>query len=147
MLEPFAGASVYSGAGERVVVGQRIMQAASDLFLGWTHTTGPHHDNDTGAVGGRQFYVRRVKDARLAALAPQIEQHGLAEYAALCGRTLGRAHARSGDIVGLAAYLGQGRSFSHAIADFAVSYADQTERDWQGFNQAIESGRLTAAPG
>lgn len=147
VLEPFAGGSTYPDAGERVVVGQRIMQAASDLFLGWTHTTGPHHDDDTGAAAGRQFYVRRVKDARLAALAPQIEQHGLAEYAALCGRTLGRAHARSGDIVGLAAYLGQGRSFSHAIADFAVLYADQTERDWQGFNQAIESGRLTAAPG
>ena len=105
VLEPFAGASAYAEAGERVVVGQRVMQAASDLFLGWTRTGGAHDGQDADA-SGRQFYVRRLKDAHLAALGPQIERHGLRDYAVLCGRTLGRAHGRSADLVRLAGYLG-----------------------------------------
>ena len=141
VLEPFAGASAYAEAGERVVVGQRVMQAASDLFLGWTHTGGSQ-DAD---ASGRQFYVRRLKDARLAALGTQIEQHGLQDYAELCGRTLGRAHGRSADLVRLSGYLGSGRGFAHAVADFAVLYADRTERDWHLFTDAIRSGRLKAA--
>ncbi len=144
VLEPFAGASAYAEAGERVVVGQRVMQAASDLFLGWTHTGGSQDGQDADA-SGRQFYVRRLKDARLAALGTQIEQHGLQDYAELCGRTLGRAHGRSADLVRLAGYLGSGRGFAHAVADFAVLYADQTERDWHLFTGAIGSGRLKAA--
>ena len=146
VLEPFAGASEYAEAGERVVVGQRVMQASSDLFLGWTHTSGPHHAQDTN-VSGRQFYVRRLKDARLAALGAQIEQYGLQDYAELCGRTLGRAHGRSADLVQLAGYLGSGRGFGHAVADFAVLYADQTEQDWRLFTEAIASGRLKATSG
>ena len=146
VLEPFAGASAYAEAGERVVVGQRVMQAASDLFLGWTHTGGAHDGQDADA-SGRQFYVRRLKDARLAALGTQIEQHGLQDYAELCGRTLGRAHGRSADLVRLSGYLGSGRGFAHAVAEFAVLYADQTERDWRLFTGAIGSGRLKAASG
>ena len=133
VLEPFAGAATQGNSGERVVVGQRAMQAASDLFLGWTHGS------------GRQFYVRRLKDARLAALGADIQQYDLQAYAILCGRTLGRAHARSGDIAGLAGYLGRGRGFARAVADFAVLYADQTERDWGTFKQAVASGRLPTA--
>ncbi len=132
VLEPFAGRSVFSGCGERVVAGQRTMQAASDAFLGATR------------AGERHFYVRRLKDARLASLGLKIEEHGLHDYALLCGRTLGRAHARSADTAGLAGYLGRGRVFSAAIADFAVAYADQTERDWSDFVRAINAGRLPA---
>ena len=140
VLEPFAGASIEATAGERVVVGQRVMQAASDLFLGWTDGVG-------AASGGRHFYVRRLKDARLAALGTEIERQGLQDYAALCGRTLGRAHARSGDIVGLSGYLGRGRAFARAVAEFGVSYADQTERDFALFGTAVASGRLPAKAG
>ncbi|WP_419731231.1 DUF2252 domain-containing protein [Lichenicola sp.] len=155
VLEPFAGPSAYGNSGERVVVGQRVMQAASDLFLGWTHSTGRQdnaeddaHDHAGEAdAGGRHFYVRRLKDSRLAALGSAIEQHGLQDYAALCGQTLGRAHARSGEIVGLSAYIGRGRAFARAIADFGVSYADQTERDFALFGHAVSSGRLPTAPG
>ena len=147
VLEPFAGRSVYANSGERVVVGQRVMQAASDLFLGWTHSTGPQEHADEADAGGRHFYVRRLKDSRLAALGSAIEQHGLPDYAALCGRTLGRAHARSGEIVGLSAYIGRGRAFARAVAEFGVSYADQTERDFALFGNAVASGRLPTAPG
>ena len=146
VLEPFAGSSLYRDHGERVTVGQRIMQAAPDIFLNWTRAGGPDQTpGEDMAASGRHFYVRRLKDARLAAFALQIEQGGLADYATLCGRTLGRAHGRSADLVGLAAYLGKGSSFDHAIAEFAAAYADQTERDWRSFQQAIETGRLDAA--
>ncbi len=133
VLEPFAGRSAFDQAGERVVTGQRVMQAASDLFLGWTRAGG--QARDTPAAAGRQFYVRHLKDARLAAVGAEIEQDGLAEYAALCGHTLGRAHARSADLAGLAGYLGHGRGFAEAIAAFARRYADQTERDWALFTE------------
>jgi uncharacterized protein (DUF2252 family) len=132
VLEPFAGRSGFAACGERVVIGQRTMQAASDAFLGWT------------SAGDRHFYVRRLKDARLASLGLKIEQHGLHDYALLCGKTLGRAHARSADIAGLSGYLGRGRVFSRAIADFSVAYADQTGRDWSAFVRAIDAGRLPA---
>ncbi len=132
VLEPFAGRSGFAACGERVVIGQRTMQAASDAFLGWT------------SAGDRHFYVRRLKDARLASLGLKIEQHGLHDYALLCGKTLGRAHARSADIAGLSGYLGRGRAFSRAIADFSVAYADQTGRDWSDFVRAIDAGRVPA---
>ncbi len=142
VLEPFAGRSSFEQAGERVVTGQRVMQAASDLFLGWTRAGG--QARATVAATGRQFYVRHLKDARLAAFGAEIEQGGLAEYAALCGRTLGRAHGRSADLAGLSGYLGHARGFAEAVAEFAQRYADQTERDWALFTTAIADGRIAA---
>ncbi len=134
VLAPFAGASDYANHGQRVVVGQRMLQAAADIFLGWT----------TAPVDGRHFYVRRLKDLRLADVGARLEA-ALPFYAALCGRTLSRAHARAGDAVAISAYIGEGSEFDKAIADFAVAYADQTERDRQAFVDAIDAGRISAA--
>jgi len=133
VLAPFAGASKYSNHGERVVVGQRMMQAASDIFLGWTREP----------IDGRHFYIRRLKDARLADIGTQLEA-ALPFYAALCGRTLARAHARAGDPAMVSGYVGTGPAFDEAIADFAVAYADQTERDWKSFLAAIKAKRIVA---
>jgi uncharacterized protein (DUF2252 family) len=135
VLAPFAGASAYHNHGERVVVGQRMMQAATDSFLGWTLTK----------LAGRNFYVRRLKDSRLADIGAMIEET-LPFYAALCGRTLARAHARAGDAAGIAGYLGNSDLFDEAVADFAMAYADQTERDWRAFQAAIAAGRIVAGP-
>ncbi|MBB2166958.1 DUF2252 domain-containing protein [Gluconacetobacter aggeris] len=148
VLAPFAGVSAFRNQGQRVVAGQRMMQAASDVFLGWTHTQDEaedaHHDL-SGA--GRQFYVRRLKDSRLAAIGTEVAQDGLADYAPLCGRTLARAHARTGDVVALSAYLGRGRAFADAIGGFSLLYAAQTHRDWAAFRAAIAAGRLPAGNG
>jgi uncharacterized protein (DUF2252 family) len=133
VLAPFAGASAYANHGERVIVGERMMQAATDIFLGWTRNP----------VNGRYFYVRRLKDSRLANIGTRLEAE-LPFYAALCGRTLARAHARAGDAVALSAYMGDDSEFDKAIAEFALAYADQTERDWRGFLDAIEAGRISA---
>jgi uncharacterized protein (DUF2252 family) len=146
VLAPYAGASPFRNQGQRVVTGQRIMQAATDAFLGWTHTAGQDEAEDTAHAlsgAGRQFYVRRVKDTRLAAIGAEIAQDGLPDYAPLCGRTLARAHARTGDVVALAAYMGGGRAFADAIGGFSVRYAEQTRRDWTVFQAAIASGRLS----
>jgi uncharacterized protein (DUF2252 family) len=134
VLAPFAGASDYTNHGERVVVGQRMMQATPDVFLGWTRNP----------VNGRHFYVRRLKDSRLANLGAMLED-ALPYYAKLCGHTLARAHARSGDAVALSAYMGDDSEFDKAIAEFAVAYADETERDWRAFRHAIKAGRISAA--
>jgi uncharacterized protein (DUF2252 family) len=136
VLAPFAGASVYANQGQRVVIGQRIMQAASDVFLGWTDAP----------ISGRDFYVRRLKDSRLANIGAAIEE-ALPFYAELCGRTLARAHARAGDAASIADYLGEGAVFDEAIGDFALTYADQTERDWRCFQDAIKAGRIAVAGG
>src|SRR5208282_3302209 len=119
VLAPYAGASVYKNQGERVVVGQRLMQAASDVFLGWTQ------DRRTR----RDFYVRRLKNAPLADIAEEVQAAALEFYAQLCGRTLARAHARSGDAARISGYLGNSSTFDVAIAEFAVAYADQSARD------------------
>jgi uncharacterized protein (DUF2252 family) len=134
VLAPYAGASAHANHGERVVLGQRMMQAASDIFLGWTETP----------IEGRHFYVRRLKDQRLADIGAMIEE-ALPFYAALCGRTLARAHARSGDSAAIADYLGRGSAFDEAVAAFAMAYADQTHRDWEAFCAAIDQGRILAA--
>jgi uncharacterized protein (DUF2252 family) len=134
VLAPFAGASDYANHGERVVVGQRMMQASADIFLGWT----------LNPVNGRHFYVRRLKDSRLANLGALLEE-ALPYYARLCGHTLARAHARSGDAVMLSSYIGDDSDFDKAIAEFAMAYADQTERDWHAFVDAIDAGRISAA--
>ena len=132
VLAPYAGASRFANAGERVVVGQRIMQAASDIFLGWT------------VADGRQFYVRALKDGRLAAVGEAMTA-SLPFYAGLCGRTLARAHARSGDAAAMSGYIGNGPAFARAITGFAVAYARQNTADWKRFCAAIESGEITAS--
>ncbi len=134
VLEPYAGASAYSKHGERVVTGQRMMQAATDVFLGWT----------LKPVDGRHFYVRRLKDSRLANIGAMAEE-ALPFYGQLCGRTLARAHARGGNAASIAGYLGRNSAFDEAIGEFADSYADQTERDWHSFCDAIKQGRITAS--
>jgi uncharacterized protein (DUF2252 family) len=133
VLAPFAGASDYPNHGQRVVVGQRMLQAATDIFLGWTEVP----------VDGRYFYVRRLKDSRLADVGARLEA-ALPFYAALCGRTLARAHARAGDAATISGYIGEGSEFDKAIAEFAMAYADQTERDWHVLLDAIKAGQISA---
>lgn len=134
VLAPFAGASDYAKQGERVVVGQRMMQAATDVFLGWTRKP----------IDGRYYYIRRLKDLRLADIGTRLET-ALPFYASLCGRTLARAHGRAGDPALVSGYAGGGTALDEAISEFAVSYADQTEKDWNGFLAAIKTGRIVAA--
>ncbi|MBJ7519776.1 MAG: DUF2252 domain-containing protein [Solirubrobacteraceae bacterium] len=134
VLEPYTGRSRYRQQGKRVVVGQRLMQAVSDIFLGWIR--GPL---------GREFYVRQLRDMKGSA---QIETASLSEltlYAELCGWVLARAHARSGDAAGISGYLGGGEAFDKAMRDWAHAYADQTERDHEALVAAIDAGRLEAA--
>jgi uncharacterized protein (DUF2252 family) len=133
VLAPSAGASEYANHGQRVVVGQRILQAATDVFLGWTQKP----------IQERHFYVRRLKDSRLADIGTRLEV-ALPFYAELCGRTLARAHARAGDAAVVAGYMGSGTAFDEAIGEFAMTYADQTDRDWKAFLTAIEAGRIVA---
>ena len=119
VLEPHAGGSVFRNAGKRVVCGQRLMQAASDLFLGWIRD-----------AEARDYYVRQLRDMKGSLDVEAIQRPaGLAQYAAFCGWALARAHARSGDPAALSGYLGKGNAFDRAIESFAVDYADQTERD------------------
>ncbi|MBU4464432.1 MAG: DUF2252 domain-containing protein [Actinobacteria bacterium] len=140
VLERFVGKSIYASHGERVVRGQRIMQASSDIFLGWQRVTG-----DGGIA--RDFYIRQLHDWKGSLDPEQSTPRGMLLYARICGETLARAHARSGDRVTVAAYLGVSESFDHAIADFAAAYADQNEADYRAFMDAIASGRLTATEG
>jgi len=134
VLEPHASASPYVHHGERVVRGQRLLQAASDILLGFA--TGPT---------GRQMYVRQLRDAKIK---PQLETMGhrnFRRYAATCGEVLARAHARSADAVVLSAYLGKGTAFDEAIAAFATAYGKQTEQDYEALQKAIKTGRLPIA--
>jgi uncharacterized protein (DUF2252 family) len=133
VLAPSAGASEYANHGQRVVVGQRILQAATDVFLGWTQKP----------IQERHFYVRRLKDSRLADIGTRLEV-ALPFYAVLCGRTLARAHARAGDAAVAAGYMGSGTAFDEAIGEFAMTYADQTDRDWKALLTAIKAGRIVA---
>jgi uncharacterized protein (DUF2252 family) len=137
VLAEFAGRSQYSNEGERVVAGQHLMQAQSDIFLGWTHVTGPDGVD-------RDFYVRQLRDWKFSVPIELMRPEGLTLYARLCGWTLARAHARSGDRVALAAYLGGSAKFDHAIAEFAESYADQNELDYAAFQAAVKDGRAEA---
>ncbi|MEF2978390.1 DUF2252 domain-containing protein [Subtercola sp. YIM 133946] len=140
VLARFVGASAYEDQGERVVRGQRMMQSASDIFLGWQHVTG---------LDGvpRDFYVRQLHDWKGSADVETIRLSGLRLYARMCGETLARAHARAGDRVAIAAYLGKKDTFDRALADFATVYADQNEKDYAAFVDAVQSGRLEATPG
>ncbi|GAA2032531.1 DUF2252 domain-containing protein [Agromyces tropicus] len=138
VLERFLPPSPYANHGERVVRGQRLMQAASDLFLGWQRVTG---------VDGvrRDFYLRQLADGKGAADVELMTPKAGVLYAQMCGATLARAHARAGDRVAIAAYLGGSDRFDVAIAAFAADYADQNERDYDAFARAVASGRLVAA--
>ena len=140
VLAAYCGHSQYSNQGERVVAGQHLMQAESDIFLGWTHVTGPD-----GVA--RDYYVRQLKDWKLSLPVEQMIPSGMRIYARMCGWTLARAHARSGDRVAIAAYLGGSAKFDQAIADFAERYADQNERDHAALKAAVKDGRAQATMG
>jgi len=135
VLEPFLGRSRYASHGQRVVEGQRLMLAASDIFLGWIRMTG---------VDGlkRDFYVRQLWDGKGSAEVEAMDAKQLAFYAGLCSWTLARAHARSGDPIAIASYLGTGPTFDRALATFAEAYADQNEADYAALKAAADSGRV-----
>src|SRR5215204_2894982 len=133
VLEGHVASNTYEHHGHRVVAGQRLMQAASDIFLGWFRGT-----------EGRDFYWRQLRDMKGSAEVERMSAEGLTLYAGLCGWALARAHARSGDRVQIAAYLGKGDRFDGAIADFAEAYADQTEQDHAALCAAVKSGRVAA---
>jgi len=136
VLEPYCGASTAAHSGKRVVVGQRIMQAASDMFLGWTTGTGESE---------RQFFIRQLSDAKIKPVIEIMKEANLKGYARLCGMALARAHARSGDAAVLTGYMGKSTAFEDALADFSVAYADQNERDHAALLAAIRAGRIEAS--
>ncbi len=135
VLEEFVGESHYTNQGERVVAGQHLMQASSDIFLGWEAVEG---------IDGvpRDFYIRQLRDWKGSADTEQMTPQSMAIYGRLCGWTLARAHARSGDRIAIAAYLGSGKSFDNAIASFSESYADQNQRDFEALQRAAANGRI-----
>ncbi len=137
VLEDHLPKSRYTQHGERVVQGQRRMQAASDVFLGWTR----------GRDTSRYFYWRQLRDMKGSARVELMSPTAIEFYAGFCGWTLARAHARSGDPVAISAYLGDTDEFDRAIVDFSKRYADQNERDYAAFVERIESGRLSALEG
>ncbi len=131
VLEPYIAKSVYTNHGQRVVTGQRLMQAASDIFLGWTRSD-----------SGHDFYVRQLRDMKIGIDIEKLSTSEMIGYATLCGWALARAHARSGDPATISGYLGNSNIFDRAIGDFAVSYANQTEGDYQALVDAVKSGRI-----
>jgi uncharacterized protein (DUF2252 family) len=134
VLEPYAAKSAYRNQGQRVVVGQRLMQSASDIFLGWSRSEAGHFD----------FYVRQLRDMKGSVSLEAMTPSDLAGYGEHCGWVLARAHAKSGDAAQIGGYLGKSDAFDRAIASFAMSYADQVERDYEALRQAVRSGRLHA---
>jgi Uncharacterized protein conserved in bacteria (DUF2252) len=142
VLSRFAGARAYWNQGQRVVAGQRLMQATSDLFLGWQHAAAGLLDNRP-----RDFYIRQLRDWKFSADIDLMLPDDLRKYGALCGWTLARAHARSGDRIAIAAYLGGSDVFDQAVTEFAATYADQTERDHQSLIDAVATGRIAAERG
>jgi uncharacterized protein (DUF2252 family) len=131
VLEPYAGKSIYENHGQRVVTGLRLMQSASDLFLGWTE-----------GREGRHFYVRQLHDMKIKLLVELFTPTVMMQYAEYCGWALARAHARAGQPALIAGYLGKGDEFDEALADFAISYAQQNERDFEALVQAARQGRV-----
>jgi uncharacterized protein (DUF2252 family) len=140
VLEPYVGESRFEHHGRRVVEGQRLMQAASDIFLGWVTARGAD-------ALQRSFYVRQLWDGKGSANLEVMSAAELGAYASLCGEALARAHARSGDRIAIAAYLGGSGRFDEAIADFAESYADQNERDFESVKRAANEGRIAVEAG
>jgi uncharacterized protein (DUF2252 family) len=141
VLEEFTAGSEYANHGQRVVAGQHLMQASSDIFLGWLHV-------DAGIDGQeRDFYGRQLKDWKGSFETDGVLPDGMAVYGRVCGWTLARAHARSGDRIAIAAYLGGSDAFDRAIADYSEAYADQNERDYNALKQAVEDDRIEARTG
>jgi uncharacterized protein (DUF2252 family) len=140
VLEPYLGTSKSAQHGQRVVEGQRLMQAASDIMLGWCRIA-------DGGGATRDYYIRQLWDGKASAIVEAMEPSAMTAYAEICGWTLAHAHARSGDAVAIAAYMGSGDKFDRALASFAEAYADQNERDYAAFGDAIDSGRITAETG
>jgi uncharacterized protein (DUF2252 family) len=132
VIDPFIGKNIYKHQGQRVVAGQRLMQSASDMFLGWTE--GPR----------RQFYIRQLRDAKISPEIDVMKVPNLRNYGKLCAHTLARAHARSGDALFLAAYLGKSDAFPDAITTFSVTYANQNEKDHESLQRAVRAGRIEA---
>jgi len=132
VLEPYAGKSRYRNRGERIVAGQRLMQAASDLFLGWTE------------FEGRHFYIRQLRDTKIKPMIEGISASRMRRYSGWCGWALARAHAKSGDAVKISGYLGSNSQFDKAVTKFALAYAEQNERDYKALLKAIRDGRLPA---
>jgi hypothetical protein len=139
VLERFVGKSEFSNHGQRVVEGQRLMQAASDIFLGWLRQPLGLED-----LKPRELYLRQLWDSKISADISAMRPSDMALYARLCAWTLARAHARSGDSIAIASYLGSSEVFDHAIATFAEAYADQNERDHAALVDAIATGRVKA---
>ena len=137
MHAEFVGPSQYTNEGERVVAGQRLMQAASDIFLGWQRTTG---------IDGveRDFYVRQLRDWKGSFEIAELRPEGLVTYGEVCAWCLARAHARSGDRIAIAGYLGSSPAFENALADFGETYADVNESDHRRLTEAAATGRISA---
>ena len=133
VLEPYAGKSLHQNHGQRVVAGQRLMQAATDIFLGWTE-----------GLNGRHYYIRQLRDAKISAVVEGFDLGLMQGYAGLCAWALARAHARSGDAAMIAGYMGASETFDDAVGEFAMEYADQNERDYRGFVTAVKEGRIEA---
>ena len=135
VLEPYCGLSPFGHAGQRVVMGQKAVQSAGDMFLGWATGTGRFR---------RQFYMRQLSDAKIKPVIEIMKPQNLMNYAGLCGRVLARAHARTCDPLVLTGYLGKGSAFEDALADFSAAYAAQNEQDHAELLKAVRSGRLEA---
>ena len=131
VLEPYAGKSLHANHGQRVVVGQRLMQSASDVFLGWTR-----------GKNGRDVYIRQLRDMKMSAIIEDWDTAALRQYSRMCAHALARAHARTGDAAMIAGYMGSGQTFDDAIGEFAVEYADQNRADYRAFVGAIREGRI-----
>ena len=131
VLEPYAGRSAYGHAGQRVVQGQRLIQSSSDIFLGWTN-----------GLRGNDLYVRQLRDAKIKPLVETFDRHMLVLYAKVCGWALARAHGRASHPWLITGYLGSSDAFDEAMGDFAVAYADQTERDHAALKAAVSAGRI-----
>jgi hypothetical protein len=138
VLEPYLGASEFENSGERVVRGQQISQAVSDVFLGWQRSVGLEG-------GTHDFYVRQLWDWKASADLSTLSETGLHAYTRACGWSLARAHARSGDRLAIATYLGAASKFDRAIARFSVAYADQNERDHRRLAEMVAAGEIAAA--
>jgi uncharacterized protein (DUF2252 family) len=140
VLEPFLGKSQFGNSGQRVVEGQRLMQAASDVMLGWVRVTG---------LDGleRDFYIRQLWDSKFSPTIETMDPTSLGVYGQLCAWTLARAHARSGDAIAISSYLGRSDVFDRSLAQFAELYADQNERDYEALRDAAESGRIKVESG
>jgi hypothetical protein len=133
VLEPYAGKSRYTNDGQRVVEGQRLMQSASDIFLGWLTN-----------ARGIDMYIRQLRDAKISTVVEEMDAELLRDYGKLCAWALAKAHARSGDFACIAGYMGSSEAFDEAITEFAVEYADQAERDYRAFVKAVREGRVEA---